>query len=297
MSIEFRTSVWALKGALISTIIIGLFLVVSGATHAQTSSDSIFRVGPFEHHNVPGGIALVPTGFQNPDFTPSIRWKKRHIAAMFANNEWYAIVGLPLGIEAGITKLSVSTDSSTYPIAFSIKGVQYEEQRITITNTRKVNPAPLDMKRINRENARLKEVKAERSDTLLTDNFIWPVEGPISSTFGLKRFFNDQPRRPHGGIDIAMPTGTRIIAPADGVIIDTGEYFFNGNSVFIEHGLGVQTFYAHMDSIAVSIGDTVQQGDVIGTVGETGRVTGAHLHWSLGLNSTWVDPTLVLESD
>jgi len=153
------------------------------------------------------------------------------------------------------------------------------------------------MERINKESARLKEVKSMRSERFVASNFKWPVEGPISSTFGLRRFYNDQPRRPHGGIDIAMPTGTPILAPADGVIIDTGEYFFNGNSVFIEHGLGVQTFYAHMDSIEVSIGDEVKQGERIGTVGATGRVTGAHLHWSLGLNGTWVDPTLVLADE
>ena len=129
---------------------------------------------------------------------------------------------------------------------------------------------------------------------MIANSFKWPLAGVMSSPFGLKRFYNDQARRPHGGIDIAAPEGTPIIAPADGWVVDTGDYFFNGNSVFIEHGLGLQTFYAHLSKIHVKLGDKVEPGDLIGEVGATGRVTGPHLHWSVGLNGTWIDPNLVL---
>ncbi len=301
MSIDSYRSALVQQISLNVLLIFGLLLVQPDATFAQSGAndqdDGIFRVGPFEHHSVPGGIAIVPTGLSNEAVAPTLRWNSRRLAALYANNQWYALVGIPLSTEAGVQTVVVSAGDKTVEITFAVDEAHYEEQRITISDERKVNPAPLDMERINKESVRLKAVKAIHSSNLLSDHFIWPVTGPISSTFGLQRFFNDQPRRPHGGIDIAMPTGTPIIAPADGVIIDTGNYFFNGNSVFIDHGLGVQTFYAHMDSIAVSNGDTVGQGDVIGTVGETGRVTGAHLHWSLGLNGTWVDPTLVLVDD
>ena len=254
-------------------------------------------IGPFEHHNVPGGIAIVPTGISAEVQEPSVLWSKRRVASLIDDDEWMAVVGIPLGTDPGTQTIEITSGGKTRSVAFTVIAASYDEQRITIKDKRKVNPAPLDMERINKESARLKEVKRIRSERFVATNFQWPVEGPISSTFGLRRFFNDQPRRPHGGIDIAMPTGTPILAPADGVIVDTGEYFFNGNSVFIEHGLGVQTFYAHMDTIEVSIGDEVKQGERIGTVGKTGRVTGAHLHWSLGLNGTWVDPTLVLAND
>ena len=182
-------------------------------------------------------------------------------------------------------------------VVFTVDNHIYAEQRLTIANKRKVNPSPEDMERIAAESERLKVVKNSRVDRLMTDNFIWPVAGPVSSPFGLRRFFNEQPRRPHGGIDIAAPEGTPIVAAADGVVLEAGDYFFNGNSVFIEHGLGLQTFYAHLSTIDVAAGERVSQGQVIGTVGATGRVTGPHLHWSVGLNATWIDPLLVMDTD
>ncbi len=280
--------------AIASCLLICFTITFNGKAAAETDQ---VQVGPFEHHNVPGGIAIVPTGVTRSEPRPTAQWNQRAVAVLPDKKEWFAIVGIPLSANADSDFITVTADERQYRIAFNIIPVRYDEQRLTIKNKRKVNPAPLDMKRIKSETARLKKVKSMRRDAPIASHFIWPVEGPISSTFGLKRFYNGEPRKPHGGIDIAMPTGTPIFAPADGKVIDTGDYFFNGNSVFIEHGQGVQTFYAHMDSIAVDIGTTVQQGDMIGTVGATGRVTGAHLHWSLGLNGTWVDPTLALAHD
>lgn len=289
---------------LIPALLSGMALGIASA-QAQTSPQgedrnaelTLSELGPFEHHNVPGGIVIIPLGIDTANTQPRVVWDDKPIATLASRTTWVAVLGVPLNTKPGTHHVTVDDGKESYRLAFDVIATRYEEQRITLKNNSKVNPAPLDRKRINRESARLGKVKRIRTDSLNAIDFIWPVEGPISSTFGLRRFFNDQPRRPHGGIDIAMPTGTAIIAPADGTIIDTGEYFFNGNSVFIEHGLGVQTFYAHMDSISVEIGDEVKQGDAIGTVGETGRVTGAHLHWSLGLNGTWVNPMLVLPND
>ena len=254
-----------------------------------------------ESSSVPGGIAMVTLDaqkFPGSAAAPYVTWNGRAIATMRQADTYVALVGIPLSTAAGKHTLSLSTtNAAAETVDFTVDSKRYEEQRLVIKNKRKVNPAPIDMERINRENKRLKEVKSYRADRLLTDQFDWPLKGIVSSPFGLKRFYNDQPRRPHGGIDIAAPEGTPIMAPADGVVVDTGDYFFNGNSVFIEHGLGLQTFYAHMSRIDVKAGDRITRGQIIGAVGQTGRVTGPHLHWSVGLNATWVNPLLVLPTD
>lgn len=277
----------------LSAVSILLLLATMHPGAAQTLDSLSF----FESSNTPGGIALVDLGPANTTL-PRVSWNERSIAVIRNNKNAFAIVGIPLGTQAGIQKLQVNLSSNeSKEVPFEILPFQYEEQRLTIKNKRMVNPEPLDMVRIKKENQRLRVVKNSRADRILADSFDWPLAGPISSPFGLKRFFNDQPRRPHGGIDIAVPEGTPIVAPADGLVIETGNYFFNGNCVFIEHGLGLQTFYAHMSRIDVKEGQRVSKGQVIGAVGATGRVTGPHLHWSVGLNGTWVNPLLVLKTD
>jgi len=131
-------------------------------------------------------------------------------------------------------------------------------------------------------------------ETDVSIDLSWPVDGIVSSPFGLKRFFNDQPRNPHSGLDIAAPEGTDIVLPSDGDIIDTGNYYFNGNTVFVDHGQGMISMFNHMSKISVKTGDKLKRGDKIGEIGKTGRVTGPHLHWSLNLNQTRVDPMLFL---
>lgn len=260
-----------------------------------TAQSAEKQVGPFKHQAIPGGIAIVNTGVSSEQSVPTVKLGKKQIAVLEDNGQWHAIVGIALSTQFGTHQLNVSSANTTSTIEFSVGEFSYEEQRIVIKDKSKVNPAPLDMKRIKKENKRLAEVKAYRYGELLSDKFQLPLEGILTSPFGLRRFYNDQPRRPHGGIDIAADTGTPIYAPATGLVVETGDYFFNGNCVFIEHGLGLQTFYAHMDKIHVKAGDKVYAGDLIGEVGATGRVTGPHLHWSVGLNGTWIDPGLLLD--
>jgi murein DD-endopeptidase MepM/ murein hydrolase activator NlpD len=256
-----------------------------------TTNVALANIDLFTHSPIPGGIAIVPLGIQG-GAKPLATFNKKRVVTLQRGADWLAVVGIALNTDPGEHALQVTYADKTMRILFSVRPHKYTEQRITIKNKRKVDPLPVDMERINKERARLTIVRAMHKEGVLSAPFVWPVKGIISSPFGLRRFFNDKPRRPHGGIDIAADEGVPIIAPADGVVVETGDYFFNGNCVFIEHGSGLLTFYAHMSRIDVAIGDEVKAGELIGAIGATGRVTGPHLHWSVGLNGAWVDPML-----
>jgi murein DD-endopeptidase MepM/ murein hydrolase activator NlpD len=124
-------------------------------------------------------------------------------------------------------------------------------------------------------------------------SFQMPIVGEFSSPFGLKRFFNGEARDPHSGLDIAAAEGKTVYSPADGKIVQTGDYFFNGQTVMIDHGQGIISMLCHLSKINVVMGQMVQRGVAIGKVGHTGRATGPHLHWGLSINNARVNPLLV----
>ena len=134
----------------------------------------------------------------------------------------------------------------------------------------------------------------EADDT--DSDFVLPAEGRLASRFGLRRFFNGEPRSPHSGLDLAVPRGTPIKASAHGQVLAVDDYFFNGKTVFVDHGNGLISMYCHLDRIDVEAGDAVGQGQRIGLSGKTGRASGPHLHWSVILNGAMVDPALFVEA-
>ena len=241
---------------------------------------------------VPGGIAVIPTHAG----ALSGRYRNQRITLANFDGEQYAIIGIPLNAEIGSQQFDLSyADGHSESLQFSIEFKEYIEQHLTISNTRQVNPNTEDMVRINRESAKMTRAFSSWDDSL-TPVFSMqaPVAGIRSSSFGLKRFFNEQPRNPHSGMDIAADEGTPIYAPAPGIILTTGNYFFNGNTIIMDHGHGLISLYCHMNTIDVKPGTVIRTGDQIGRVGQTGRVTGPHLHWSVNLNNTRVDPALFL---
>jgi len=247
-----------------------------------------------EQTPVPGGLAVITL----PDDADaaSVRYRGRRVLTTKRDGRTIAVVGLPLASQPGTHHLEGRTlAGKRLRISFEVVTKAYEEQRITIKNKRMVDPEKRDLERIARERGKINAALRAWSDSeAVTLEFRQPVDGPTSSPFGLRRFFNEQPRKPHSGLDIAAPEGTPVRAPAPGIIIDTGDYFFNGKSVFIDHGQGLVTLYAHLSRIEVKKGAPVAGGDIIGRIGMTGRVTGPHLHWGVSLNDARVDPLLFL---
>lgn len=245
------------------------------------------------HQPVPGGVAVIALP-QTPE-RPKVHYDDERVMVLEDGGHWYAIVGIPLSAEPGEQKLEVSPDGDAYfTIKFAIEDADYPEQRLTITNKRQVDPNPDDLERIARDRAEMDAAFESWNNASVNTEFVLPAQGPRSSYFGLRRFFNDQPRSPHSGVDIAAPDRSDIIAPGPGVVVATGDYFFNGNTVLIHHGQGLVTMYCHMSEIDVEPGQAVDTGDLIGKIGATGRVTGPHLHWSVSLNQARVNPELFL---
>ena len=245
---------------------------------------------------VPGGVAFVDLGI-NTDSRPLVRYRNDPVMLHRTQNGWQAIIGIPLTAKSGKHYLEISdTNSSSRQMSFIVKAKKYAEQRLTIKNKRMVNPTAEDMVRIRKEIKIIRKAFANwTEDYSIPAPLLQPTEGIRSSSFGLRRFFNGQARRPHSGMDIAAPEGQQVINPAQGKVIATGDYFFNGKTVFVDHGQGLISMFCHLSDIHVRPGQELKRGDEVANVGMTGRVTGPHLHWSLSLNNTRIDPALFLQ--
>ena len=244
---------------------------------------------------VPGGIAIIELG--DADAPPgSVVFNGYGAPVLRTDAGWVAVVGIPLDTKPGAHAATLQPAAGdARKLEFTVADKRYDEQRLKVPNQRHVDPSKEDLERIERERKRIEAALGNyAADRVPAFAMQAPVAGRRSSSFGLRRFFNDQPRNPHTGMDIAAPTGTPVRSPAPGVVTDTGDYFFNGNTVFVDHGRGVVTMYCHLNRIDVKPGDEVTAGTRLGLVGATGRVTGPHLHWGVAVNRAMVDPALFL---
>jgi murein DD-endopeptidase MepM/ murein hydrolase activator NlpD len=243
---------------------------------------------------VPGGVALVDVGAAT-EAEPRVEWEGHRVLVVTQGARHKALVGIALSIEPGERALSVRDASgSTRSIPLRVLPKKYREQKLTVPQ-RQVDLSPEDAARVEKEQLHLRAKYDSFSDAApATFALRVPVAGVRQNTFGSRRVFNGQSRNPHSGMDIAAGTGTPILAPADGVVVDVGNYFYNGNNVLIDHGQGFITMYCHLSAFNVKAGDKVKAGQLIGKVGATGRVTGPHLHFGVMLNGASVDPALFL---
>lgn len=288
-----RARVWLRQSRGVRTGFASAIAVMSAVTLATPAPVALPR-----ESRVPGGIAILNLG--DGDASPGIVVFNDHRTPVLRTPDgWVALVGIPLDAEPGPQAASWQPPGNEEPrrLEFSVVAKQYAEQRLTVANRRHVDPSKEDLARIagerQRIDAALGTYTAEREPVLALQA---PLAGRRSSSFGLRRYFNDQPRNPHSGMDIAAATGTPVRSPAPGRVVEAGEFFFNGNTVFVDHGQGLVTMYCHLSRIDVAPGDEVTAGSILGLVGATGRVTGPHLHWGVALNRALVDPALFLPS-
>lgn len=239
---------------------------------------------------VPGGVAVLDLG--GGPTAPQARYQGKPVLVVKEEGKrWIAIVGIPLTVKPGAQQIEANGQA----LSFQVGAKHYREQRIALKNKEQVNPSPANLKRIERELAEqtraYQQFSPRQPSNLLFDK---PVNGPLSSPFGLRRFFNGEERNPHSGLDFAVGAGTPIKAPAAGKVTLIGDYFFNGKTVFVDHGQGLISMFCHLSKVDVQLGQELPRGGVVGKVGATGRATGPHMHWNVSLNDARVDPAIFI---
>lgn len=244
---------------------------------------------------VPGGVALLRVG-DATEPRPAVSRDGVPVWVSRQATQWVAAVGLPLSLQPGEQQVEVrSTNGAARTITFTVKPKRYPVQHVTLRDQAMVEPPADVMARIERESAHLKVVRSQWRETAATDAaFVQPARGRLSGRFGGSRVLNGKPRAPHAGLDVAVMTGTAVLAPADGVILDIGDYYFCGKTMFIDHGNGLLSLFCHLSEWDARVGDSVRKGQAVARSGATGRASGPHLHWSVYLNGTSVEPELFL---
>ncbi|MEO0574625.1 MAG: peptidoglycan DD-metalloendopeptidase family protein [Pseudomonadota bacterium] len=260
---------------------------------ATLSSDSTADVA-LQHTPVPGGIGIIES---NSEEKPTAFVGERRVAVIGAPNRWQIVFGIPLDTQDHIT-VTIQTATQTRSRVVPIGSRSYREQHLTIKQKSYVTPNEDQLTRYRRERQEMDTARTSWRTTEKLSAFDQPpVDGRQSDSFGSRRFYNGQPRNPHSGMDIAAVTGTPVRSPAPGRVVAVGDYFFNGKTIMIDHGEGLVTMYCHLSDISTAVGDDINASQVIGQVGATGRVTGAHLHWGVYLSGVAVDPTLFLRRE
>ena len=229
---------------------------------------------------VPGGVVT----FRIPgaaDERPVVTFTGKPVLVARQADGWLAILGIPLDTEPGNHHADLQQPAADpKQLEFKVAAKQYAVQQLKVPPGQ-VNLSPENEARVARETEKIRgALDGFTPDAPPTLRLLQPVPGRRSSSFGLRRMFNGESRKPHSGMDIAAPTGTPIKAPLAGRVVDVGNYFFNGNNVIVDHGQGLVTMYCHLSKVRVEVGQELNTGEVLGDVGATGRVTGPHLHWA-----------------
>jgi murein DD-endopeptidase MepM/ murein hydrolase activator NlpD len=244
---------------------------------------------------VPGGVKVIHLDIHTASM-PYVDVDGHRAMVIRDGADWLAIIGIPLSAPLAPRQVLIHGGDRREEIEFAVGSKQYATQSLKVAPAQ-VNLSAADLQRVNREKVAIDHAMSRWTDDQpQTLRLSQPVPGVRSSSFGMRRIFNGESRNPHSGMDIAAATGTPVKVPLAGTVIDTGDYFFTGNTVFVDHGRGLISMYCHLSAVGVVPGQRVEKGATLGAVGMTGRATGPHLHWGLSLNRAWVDPELFMSN-
>jgi hypothetical protein len=277
---------------------------LAAAQDAQAPEPTPFKVtlayralqpGEVVHLNLVGkmDIEQAHARFQGKKY---VLWK------VSGSNRYLTLIGLDLGMQVGCYPLDIAVllaDGTLRSVRKEIRilGKEFPVKKLWVDEKFVTPPAEV-LERIKTESALLGSIFAlSRPEWLGEGSFIFPAAGEAVPNFGERRIFNNKPRSPHSGVDISSPLGTPVKAANAGQVVLADDLYYAGNTVIIDHGLGLFSFYCHFSAIDAKRGDWVNKGDIIGRVGATGRVTGPHLHWSIRLRNSRVDPFSLLALD
>lgn len=214
--------------------------------------------------------------------------------------EFITVIGLDIGVPAGSHPLRVRIDYHNGSVEMANSRIVVKEKQFPVkelwVDEDYVTPPSEQTARIRRESRLLQSLYKQWTEDWLGDgNFMLPVNGEAFPNFGERRIFNNKPRSSHSGVDISATTGTPVAASNSGRVVLAEDLYFAGNTVIIDHGLGIFSLYCHFSEILVDKGSDIGKGDLIGKIGATGRVTGPHLHWGIKIQGDRVDPFSLLE--
>jgi murein DD-endopeptidase MepM/ murein hydrolase activator NlpD len=279
---------------------LALILVVAiGSWCVSTSASDVIHIAAPAHPGRQGDVIVLTATTTQPVDQMRARAFDRDLATFRLDaTTWQTLVGVDIDTKPGAYAVAFEATSPTGALTatthVTVASRQFGRRVLTVDDAFVNPPAPV-IARMTREALELEQLWTQsEARRLWTGRFVRPVPGRVNGAFGSRSVFNGEARQPHGGADFLSPTGTPIHAPNDGRVLLARDLYFTGNTVVIDHGLGVFSLLAHLSVVDVHEGDVVTRGDIIGQVGATGRVTGPHLHWAVRMNGARVDPVVVL---
>ena len=239
-----------------------------------------------------GAVAYLP--LSKNESNDYFYYKNRLVTKIQKKNEYYLMFGIPYYSDEGFNEYIFRSSSREKKIRLKVNKKKYDSQYITIKKYK--TKTKEDIARISTERNQLIEAKKKIYNQYPDIQFIMPSDGVTSGVYGTQRYYNGKKGRFHNGHDIAAEIGTYIFSPSAGKVMLTGDYYYNGKFVMINHGNNLISMFLHMDDISVSKDDIVRKGQKIGTIGNTGLSTGPHLHWSVIANNEYIDPLVLIEN-